>query len=246
MNKASVKKIALALMLGLALMLCTACGGDGAKQSGAATTDQVPAILNQAEYVLYQNIFVNGYASQYVNKETTKQGVFTKIWDAYSSMERYYVWGYLDNTRCCDWQWEFKPTDTKSLPAPGSIVLVTGNFVYDENALDDYWIANPQVETLSVYGGPACELNMYTMSDTLERVQVLNIMGHPEAFEGKQFSAYGRVASQTLLEDPYYDGSWQVDFTAEGATIPAFGTTVLLRGTVRSGVLAASSLQVLN
>lgn len=244
MKNSTMKKLALAVMLGLMLMLCTACGGDGAKQ-GAATTDQVPAILNQAEYLLYQNIFANGYGSQYVNKETTKQGVFAKIQDAYSNMERYYVWGYLDNTRCCDWQWEFRPTDTKSLPAPGSIVVVSGTFAYDDEALDNYWIINAQVETVSSYTGAACELNMYTMSDTLERVQMLNIVGHPDVFEGKQFSAYGRVASQTMLEDPYYDGSWQVPFTSD-ATLPAFGTTVLLQGTVRGGVLEASSLKKLD
>ena len=226
--------------------IATNDASDDAKQSGTATIDRVPDIINQAEYLLYKNIFQNGYAGQYVNKETTKQGVYTKIRDAYNNVERYYVWGYLDNTRCYDWQWEFKPTDVQSLPAPGSIVLVSGTFTASADALDDYWITNPQVETLSVYTGEACELNMYTMSGTLERVQMYNIIGRPEAFEGIQFLAYGRVASQTLLEDPYYNGSWQVSFKAEEISLPAFGTTVLVQGTVRDGVLNVSSLKTLN
>lgn len=245
MKQSYVKRFSLLLLLAALLMLCTACGDSGGGQSGAPTSKEVPAILNQTEYVLYQNIFMNDTGSQYDGKEMSKHGVFTTIQDAYNGVTRYYVWGYLDNTRCCDWQWELKVTNTRDLPSNGSLVTVKGVFTASEDALDGYWLINPEITTVTRYVGESSELDMCTMSDTLERVQMLNIMYHPEAFEGKQFSAYGRIASINLLEDPYYDGSWQVPFTTT-SDIPAFGTTVVLRGTVKDGTLAASSLTVLN
>lgn len=245
MKQSYVKRLALLLLLAALLMLCTACGDSGGGgQSGTPTSKEVPAILNQTEYVLYQNIFANDTGSQYVGQEMTKHGVFTTIQDAYNGVTRYYVWGYLDNTRCCDWQWELKVTNTKDLPSNGSLVTVKGVFTASEDALDGYWLTNPEIATVTRYVGESSEVDMYTMSDTLERVQILNILNRSEAFEGKQFSAYGRVASLTTLEDPYYDGSWQVPFTAN-SDIPAFGTTVVLRGTVKNGALEAASLTAL-
>ncbi len=247
MKNVSVKRIAFLFLLLAILLSCTACGGGSGNgaASGTATATEVPAIINQAEYLLYQNIFYNGYGSQYQGQEVTKQGVFTSLQDAYNNVTRYYVWGYLDNTLCCDWQWEIKVDDEKNLPAPGSLVTVKGTFTADDAALDGYWITKPQIETVSLYVGETADIDMRAMSDTLERVQLSNVIRFPDVFEGKKFSAYGRIASETILEDPYYDGSWQVPFTAKAATLPAFGTTVVLRGTIMNGVLSASSLTVL-
>ena len=243
-EKMSKKKIALALLLLTAVLLCSACG-DSAGGGSAVTSTEVAAILNQLEYTLYQNIFYNGYASQYVDKEVTKLGVFTVIFDSFSNTNRYYVWGYLDNTKCCDWQWEIKFTDTRNLPTPGSVVTVKGTFTASDDALDGYWITNPTIDVSTRFVGETADLNMLTMSDTLERVQMMNIYYNPSVFEGKTFTAYGRVLSANTLQDPYYDGSWQMPFTAS-ANVPAIGTTVALRGTVSGGALAAKSLTALD
>ena len=245
------KRFLLAALLLAAVILCTACGNDGGKigtgsggQDGVPTANEIPAVLNQAEYLLYQNIFYNKTGDQYVGQEFTKQGVFGVIYDAFSQRTRYYVWGYLDNTRCCDWQWEIKIDDPQNLPASGSMVSVKGTFSASEDALDGYWLTNPEITLQSRYTAGGQELDMYTLSDTLERVQMLNILYKPESFEGKTFSAYGRVLSASVLQDPYYDGSWQTSFTAK-ETVPAIGTTVLLTGTVTGGTLSADTLKVL-
>ena len=244
------KRLLLAALLLAAVILCAGCGSDekasadSGGQNAVPTSNQVPVVLNQMEYLLYQNIFYNQTGDQYVGQELTKQGVFGVIYDAFSEMTRYYVWGYLDNTRCCDWQWEIKIDDPKNLPACGSLVSVKGTFAASEDALDSYWLINPEITVQSRYTAGGQELDMYTLSDTLERVQMLNILYKPEAFEGKTFSAYGRVLSPTVLQDPYYDGSWQAPFTAK-ETVPAIGPTVLLTGTVTNGTLSADTLKVL-
>ncbi len=247
MKNTMKKRLILLVLLCAAALACTACGGDN-NAAEASTTSELPVVLNQGEYVLYQNIFYNDYGSRYDGTEVTKQGVFATIYDAYSSMTRYYVWGYLDNTKCCDWQWEIKVKNTNNLPANGSLVSVKGTFTSSDDALDGYWITDPQITVKTKYENPApADLDMCTLSDTLERVQVINILNRAEAFEGKSFSAYGRILSMTMLQDPYYDGSWQIPFMPKaGAQTPAIGTTVELRGTVTGGKLADCMLKAIN
>lgn len=240
----TVRNICLAMLLACVLLLLTACDSGGEKTGTATgkTTDSVPVILNQAEYVLYQNVFYNGYADDNIG-EVTKKGVYAVIRDAYSNVTRHYVWGYLDNTLCCDWQWEFVPAEGVELPAPGSEIQVKGNFVKDDSALDGYRILNARVTTETEYTGKTAEISMLTMSDTLERVQMINIMNRKEAFEGKAFTAYGRIAAVDTLEDPYYNGSWNI--TIHPTTdAPAIGTMVRLQGTVRNGELDECSWEI--
>ena len=242
--KTSNKFFFLALLLAAAL-LCSACSSGGNTAAEQKTIAEVPVILNQAEYVLYQNIFYNEYGSQYENTPVIKNGVFAIIQDGWAGKARYYVWGYLDNTQCCDWQWEFVPKDAKNLPAPGSLITVNGTFASDEQALDGYWIKDAEVSTGAAYTGAAADLNMQAMSGTLERVQILNILYKQEFFEGKTFIAYGRIAGAGVLQDPYYDGSWQAPFTSVSDTSAlAIGTNVLLTGKVSAGTLAESTVTV--
>ena len=237
-----MKKALSILMLILAALCCAACSSGGSNAGKTSAT--VPVVLNQAEYVLYQNIFGNQEGSEYVNKPVTKNGVFAILRDAYNNRDRYYVWGYLDSTLCCDWQWEFVPKNTASLPTPGSLVTVTGTFAEDSAALDGYWIIDAQVEAATRYTGEVAQVDMRTMSDTLERVQVINIINKTDFFEGKTFSAYGRILSLTELQDPYYDGSWRIPYTTAGAA-PGIGVTVEARGTIKGSALADCAFQVM-
>lgn len=240
-----MKKLRMALALALTALLLSGCGGTeaGADKKAAGKTDKVPEVLNQTEYLLYENIFFNDYGPQYEGKETSKRGVFAIIQDAYNHRTRYYVWGYLDNTKCCDWQWEIVPKDEAALPPPGSLVTVKGVFRADEAALDGYWITDAAVETETEYTGAQEEINMLAMSCTLERVQMSNILYQSEAFEGKPFIAYGRIAGAGLLEDPYYNGSWQIPFSPS-ADAPAIGTMVSLRGRVKEAALSDCALSI--
>ncbi len=245
-------KALLALLLALAVLAaCVGCGGepsDAPTETTAAPAASEPdaaeerqEVFSQDEYMLYQNIFYSGYAQDYDGKATEKDGVFAVIHDAYSDRTRYYVWGYYDQTRCCDWQWEFVPQDGQALPPVGSLVHVTGTFAYDDNALDKYWIKDASLEPETEYAGPTADLDMRSMSATLERVQMYNIMYHPEAFEGQTYFAYGRIASVNSIQDPYYDGSWNNTMTWDGS-LPAIGTLVEITGTVANGTLSVQSM----
>ena len=87
-----------------------------------------PTVLTPPEYVLYTNIFYNKTGDDFVGQTFTKTGTLARIEDAFNGRTRWYVWGYNDQTKCCDWQWEIVPTDVDALPEIGSLVNVTGTF----------------------------------------------------------------------------------------------------------------------
>ena len=125
-----MKKAQLFLLLALAALLLSGCGGsrpsEGSNQE-TAVIGTVPEVLSQAEYVLYQNVFYNDYGPKLAGKEAVKQGVLGKIHDAFNGRDRCYVWGYMDSTHCCDWRWEIVPGDEAGLPAAGSLVRARGD-----------------------------------------------------------------------------------------------------------------------
>ncbi len=240
-----MKKLYIALVLILSVFLLSGCGSTANVPSTGTvkTAEKVPEILNQAGYLLYQNIFYNGYGTQYEGQEVVKRGVLAKLQDAYSQRNRYYVWGYLDNTKCCDWQWEIVPMDEKSLPPVGSLVMVKGVFRADDAALDGYWITDASVNEEIRYIGAQEEINMLAMDVTLERVQMYNILYRSSAFEGKLFTAQGRIAAPGVLEDPVYNGSWQIPFSSEAAC-PSIGTLVTLTGRISEGELRDCTMRI--
>lgn len=235
-----MKKWFCALMAAVLAICCAGCAADSPAASAGKETTTCPEVYSPDEYMLYQNIFYKDYAKDAVNKPVVKEGVFATVYDAYNQRQRYYVWGYYDKTKCCDWQWEFVPEKPETLPAPGSLIKVSGTFVANDMALDKYWIFLPTVETKTVYTGPQAELNMGVMSGTLERVQILNILYRSEAFEGKSFIAYGRVLADKI-QDPYYNGSWQIPYSWDG-TLPGLDVLCSLSGKVQGGTLAAVQL----
>lgn len=237
------KNICLFLLFLSVALLFSACGTKE-EIKYAETTGKVPTVLNSSEYVLYQNIFQNGYAKQYAGKKVTKRGIFTTLYDAYNERTRYYVWGHLDQTKCCDWQWEIVIDDTAGLPANGSLVEVSGIFDADESALDGYWIREATVATLTRYVGKTADVDMCTMSDTLEYVQLASINTHGDVFEGKTVSAYGRIYDLENIQDPYYDGSWVTRFSSS-MTLPAIGTSVVLRGIIASSVISDATIEII-
>lgn len=229
-----MKKLLILLLAAVMLLLC-ACGD-------TAPEGAVPTVLNTAEYVLYTNIFYNRTGDNYLGNTFVKVGTFAVIEDKYSGCTRYYVWGYNDNTKCCDWQWEFVPSDLSSLPARGSLVTVKGTFGKSEAALDGYWLENATVNVKTPYDAPECDMLLTTMSDTLERVQLLNMQAFKEDFEGKTVFAYGRIASLDAIEDPYYNGSWSQS-VSYGGEMPPIGTMVTVLGAYRDGVISDCTIE---
>ena len=235
----AIRSLSLLVLLLAVLLAASSCSSG----SQSATSENLPMVLNTNEYVLYQNAFYNGYATQMEGKRQEKTGIFTTLQDAYHNKTRYYVWGYNDNTLCCDWQWEFSPLSTDQLPPNGSKVKVSGTFTSSDQALDHYWLRSAEVETITSYTGPTADIDMTLMGDTLERVQIACIVSYPDQFEGKSYSAYGRISASYILEDPYYDNSWYIPYLSD-ETPPALGTESLLRGTIQSGVLADAKFGV--
>lgn len=208
----------------------TTAPGAGAKinPNRADSKDCFPYEINALEYTLYTNIFYNDLGGQYVGKKETKTGTFAIIYDRFNEVTRYYVWGYYDETKCCDWQWEFVPVSTDNLPVPGSLVQVTGTFEKNDAALDGYWYQNAEVSVSKEYKGLDAEVDMTVMSGTLERVQVINIQQFADYFAGKKVAAYGRVGGATYIVHPYYDGAFEQ--AVSGGTMPAIDTYVVVSG----------------
>ena len=208
----------------------------------AATADVMPTVLNQTEYVLYQNIFFNEMADDYVGQKAVKEGTLARVYDAFNDCTRYYVWGYMDATKCCDWQWEFVPADPASLPASGSLVKMTGTLTRDDAALDKLWFTDTTLELETAFQPEACDVDMTTMNATLERVQLLNVQYKPDAFAGKSLRFYGRVLNPTTIQHPYYDNAWTQAFETS-ASVPAIGTMVILSGTWENNTVRADRVE---
>lgn len=233
-----MKKLLAILLTAVLLLGLAACGSSGAS---AGASDSLPTLISQSEYILYQNIFFNKQADDYVNKQAVKEGTFTRLEDRFNGVTRYYVWGYYDNTKCCDWQWEFVPKDPTSLPANGSKVKMTGTLVRDEAALDKYWFVDTELELETAYTGPGADVDMCCMSATLERVQLINMQQYPDDFAGKTVRAYGRILQPNTLQHPYYDGAWTQAFQTAGE-VPAIGTLVIAAGKWNAGTLEETTL----
>ena len=192
------------------------------------------------EYLDFQNEKVPAYeqTTKYDGKEMTKDGTFGIIEDAFNNMTRYYVWGYSDKTRCCCYQWEFVPNDASALPEPGSYIQVKGTFAASADALDSRWIENADVTVQQAYTPDAGIMDLTLLSPTLVYVQVANMLNRPESFTGRTMRIFGRAYGPATLQHPYYDGSWQLDFTSDQQ--PAAGTYLTLTGTYADKLLTVT------
>ena len=238
-----MKKLLALLLLLLSLLNLAACGESTPAEAEAPEAgSEMPTVLNQDEYVLYQNIFFKDRADEYLGKSRSVEGTLARLYDAFSQKTRYYVWGYMDATKCCDWQWEFLPKDPDSLPANGSLVRMTGTMLRDDAALDKIWFTDASVELLTAYQPAACEVDMTTMDATLERVQLLNMQYKPAAFAGKTLRLYGRILNPTTIQHPYYDNAW-TQMLEVGEQLPAIGTMVIVSGSWQDGKILTDRVE---
>lgn len=234
-----MKKL-ISVLLALSVLLCL-CACKGTKSTNA-TTDTLPQIYDGEQYQIYQNLFFNDQKAAFLGQSMTVTGVFVSIRDSFNSVTRYYCWGYYDQTKCCDWQWELKLDDTAILPVNGSQVTVTGTFAEDEAALDKVWLTDVTVKTDVAYTGETCEMDLCLMNATLERVQLMNMQYFPNDYEGKTVRLYGRVLDPSTLQHPYYDNAWTQTFTADGE-VPAIGTEVIVSGVFQGGTVVQAAAE---
>jgi hypothetical protein len=222
------KIISITLVLVLALCLI-ACNGTNESNGGEATvTESIIKVLNPLEYTIYMNIFASGQTDGYIDREYTKEGILAIIHDSFNQKDRYYVWGYSDETMCCDWQWEFTVEDASKLPPIGSYVKVTGNFGANEKSLDGFWLEDGSVEAVATYKKAIGTYDMTTMSPTLTRVQIINMYNFPADYNGKDVKVYGR-ALMDGIQHPYYDGSWSM-LVESAEPLPSIGTYITVTG----------------
>lgn len=195
-----------------------------------SSTAKMREKFDNMEYTLYQNIFYqeNG-GKEYEGKTMTKDGTFTSIYDAYNKVTRYYVWGFADQTKCCDYQWEVVMPEGTPVPPAGSYVTMTGVFKYDEAALDKYWFTDIKLTVEDEFKGAIGDFDTTTMSATLARVQIINFENFPEVFEGKTALIFGRAMGASTVQHPYYDNAWAMDFV-NAPQKPAIGQNLLLTG----------------
>lgn len=256
-----MKKI-FALILTLTLTLSFAACGTGNEETTAENGDTVTnptadALLSdgeldtgmkekfdQMEYSAYIDLFYNDNGASYEGKTFSKDGTFAVLKDAYSNVTRYYVWGYADNTKCCDYQWEFVMPDGMEIPEPGSYVKVKGTMEKNEAALDGYWLKDVTLEVTEEFENAGFGMDMTTMSPTLVRVQVINILQFPDNFKDMTVRVFGRALSVNSIQHPYYNESWSMHFT-ETDTVPAIGKYILLEGTYNDKQITTEKLTVI-
>ena len=229
----------------LSLFVCICVMSCGAQDKALGDSSVMKEKLDNMEYTLYQDIFYNGSGDKYAGKEFSKEGTFAVIYDSFNDRERYYVWGYADETRCCDWQWEFVTEDPSSLPSPGSYISVSGSFEKNDDALDKYWITEAMVTTMQTYSASVCEMDLSVMSTTLARVQLANMVNYAEKYSGKTICVYARVAADSKIQNPYYDGDWSLPYEYD-KDAPAIGTKVRVKGTFEGTGISDSVIRVDN
>ena len=204
----------------------------------AGAINGIRETFDPQEYTLYMNVFQDNKNNKFDGIEMTKTGTFAILQDEWSGKTRYYVWGYNDATRCCDYQWEFVPQDVSALPEPGSYVRVKGTLTFTDDkktgSLDNYWLTDTELTVLQDYPASKYDYDLTTMDATLARVQLFSIQNYSDKFAGKTVLIYGRTLSPNTLQHPYYDNSWTLDFKTDKADgkVPAIGRYLVLGGTV--------------
>ena len=226
-----MKKIGWIVLLCCSILLCACSIGMASKKKTVPESSRMAEITDQREYVIYQDIFYNQKAAEFVGKDMEIEGIFTTLQDNYHQINRYYVWGYADSVKSSDWQWEIDPSHLSEMPNNGSRVKVSGVFRHDyENALDEYWIENAVIELVQRYT-PAydCNLDLTTMSSTLASVQLLHLKADAARYKGQSIRVFGRIFNETTIQHPYNDQTWFMQIETSLA-MPEAGTLVTVQG----------------
>lgn len=254
------KFISLTLILTLIFSLAACSGGNDTETTAhdeANTNPVADALLSdgelktgmkekfdQMEYAAYVDLFYNDNGSSYEGKTFKKDGTFAVLYDAYNDCTRYYVWGYADNTKCCDYQWEFVMPEGASIPESGSYIKIEGKMEKNEAALDGYWLTDVSLEVTDTFTNAGFDMDMTTMSPTLVRVQIINILQFPDNFKDIKVRVFGRALSTNTVQHPYYNESWTMHFT-ETDEIPAIGDYILIEGTYSDKLLTTNKLTII-
>ena len=189
------------------LLLLPLVSGCGEKE---VVDETMKEIFDATQYTLYVNVVVNK-SDEYTGKTFTVTGNAGSLVDRTSGKTRYYVWGYADQTKCCDWQWEYVPADVSAVPVNGSVITVTGTLSKSDDALDKFWLTEASVKTDRKYAAPAYDLDLTAISPTLARVQLAFMKRDAKLYDGSTILLFGRTMDMNSLQHPYYYGEWEME-----------------------------------
>lgn len=189
----------------------------------------IKEIFSADEDAQYHELFFDKKTDKYEGSKFTKKGIFAVIYDAYSDVDRYYVWGFGSEAKDCCYQWEFVFPEGTDMPVPGSVISVEGTMSYDEKALDKYWLTDVSLTTEESYADNEYELDFAAMSPTLMRVQMSGMLQFPEEFSDKSIRIIGKALSANTIGSAYANSNWSVHFSYESEQVEA-DDIVMLEG----------------
>lgn len=185
--------------------------------------------FNSDEDAQYHELFFDKNTAKYENKSFTKYGTFAVIYDAYSSTERYYVWGYGSEEKDCCFQWEFVLPEGTTVPVRGSYIKVTGTMTHSDDALDKYWLTDVTLSVEEEAKETDYDYDFTTLSPTLMRVQAINMHQKTEVFKNKTVRIYGKAASEVTVSPIDNSDSWSFHFSAARDHLNA-GSAIIIEG----------------
>lgn len=217
---------------------------DGKEVSPDTVLESIPLVVSEEDWQVYSNVYRSGDISKlnYEIKEGT--GIFTTIKNNKTGKNSYYVWGYSDEDRTHDWQWELDLENYNGqIPSNGSLIHYSGTFVSSELANDYYWLTNVYLDVKrELVLKTKYDYDTRTMSPTLSYFQLCHVLGYIGQTEGQPICIYGRVSSlnmdgiHTSVQHPYIDDFWNITIDTQ-INVPKIGSTIVIKGTVGADMM---------
>ena len=230
-------------LIGLSLLVVSSLGACSRQQ--IIIKNPVDAKSNPSEGLEYDQF----YAEENINTPhdesmQTKQGIYTRFFDKLTQKTRHFIWGYTDETKTSDWQWEFTPENEEELPFPGSTIEITGVLTEDFEALSGYGFQDVTVRTIKKYTQRAiADIDMNTMSNTIQHLQISNILHYASDYESLVLCVRAKFGESGTLLSPD-DSGWELPYRCEGTvTAPPSGTVALVLGRLSAGTLVIKTIQ---
>ena len=212
---------------------------------GTTSSDVLPIVIDEDEFIMYENVFTQHFEDMYDGERQTREGVLCAVYDHHDDITRYFVWGYSNDRLKKDWYWELKVSDPSKLPPVGSQIRVTGTIRPHDEAMYGRWMEKPSWTVLVLYMGEQYDVNMAAMGVSLEMTQLAQMHHEPGEFEGKRVSMYGRITADGQLRHPHSTDGWTQKIDAD-VTNFAVDTMVLVSGVYRNGVISEAVVTTTN
>lgn len=206
-----------------------------------AVLEVLPLVISEDNWTKYRTAYADNKVDDMMYQTIEGEGIFCTVKNNKTDKNSYYIWGYADETRINDWQWQLDLDNYQGdLPTNGSLCSFSGTFVKSASADDYYWLANLSLKTITpVQLNSQYDYDLRVMSPTLAYYQLCNVLGYPDKTVGQSICLYGRVESlnmdgiHTSLQHPTLNNFWSVQFDTQ-ENVPIIDTTIVVSGNVTS------------